>query len=82
MTKEEHEYIEIIFREQPKKTKIFEVVAKSNGIGLAVIKWYGAWRQYCLFPYNGTIFNHACLEFIRQFLLKENEIQKATRRTP
>lgn len=77
----ENKYIEIIFREKPAKTKIYEVVSKGNSGGLGVIKWYGAWRQYCFFPYTGTIFNKDCLKFIERFLVEENEIYKLGRKS-
>ena len=73
---EESKYIEIIFREKPAKTRIYEVVSKNHGMGLGLIKWYGAWRQYCFFPYEGTIFNKECLNFIENFLIKENDLYR------
>ena len=76
-----NEYIEIIFRErsQSGKTCIWEVVSKSSGNGLGLIKWYGAWRQYTFHPYEGTVWNDDCLGEVVKFLDKENDIHAALR---
>ena len=76
------EYIEIIFRERSEtgKTCIWEVIANSTGCGLGLIKWNGAWRQYTLFANEGTVWNHRCLNDIREFLINENDVHKSLRR--
>ena len=75
----ENKYIEIVHRENLEKTAIFEIISKSSGSGLGLIKWYGAWRQYTFQPYEGTIWNHECLECIRFTLIAFNECQKENR---
>jgi hypothetical protein len=32
---------------------------------LGTIAWYGAWRQFCLYPALGTVFNNGCLNDIQ-----------------
>lgn len=53
-----------------RKTREYFIVNKSQGVRLAVIKWYGAWRQYCFFPVPGaeTVWNASCLANIQAFL--------------
>jgi len=47
-----------------RKTIEYEVVSNSSGARLAILKWYGPWRQYCFFPMEGTIWNRGCLNDI------------------
>lgn len=58
------------FWEQPPtgKTKIFKVTNKENGSFLGMIKWYGAWRTYCFFVQDATIFEPTCLKDIASFI--------------
>ena len=75
-------YIEIIFRERSPsgKTCIWEIVSNSSGCGLGLIQWNGMWRQYVLYPNQGTMWSHECLDDVKAFLVKENEIHRATRK--
>lgn len=46
---------------------------------LGLIKWHPAWRQYCFFPYQNTIFNKGCMEDINDFitqLMDERKVKK------
>ncbi len=56
-----------------RKTPIYHIFNNKNNIEIATIKWYGAWRKYCLFSYEGTIWDNKCLTSIIDFL---NEINK------
>jgi len=75
------EYIEIgkyitAFDETPdnRKTKIYFLCNSRNElIHLGKIKWHGAWRQYCFFPEEDTLFNSDCLNDITDFLNKLNK---------
>ena len=64
---------------QPKrpgrKTREYFIMNKSQGVRLGVIKWYGAWRQYCFFPVASaeTVWNAGCLADIQDFLAKLKE---------
>lgn len=44
----------------------FPEVYATRGAYLGSLKWYGAWRQFCFFPAEGTIFNTGCLGTIRR----------------
>lgn len=50
------------------KTKRYDVVSKNHGTTLATIAWYGAWRQYVLYPQPSTIWNKGCLSDVAKFL--------------
>lgn len=70
------EYILFEEIEQKPKTKVIAVVNKKSGFRIGTIKWYGPWRQYCLFPDDATIFNKDCMEYIIDFintLMKERK---------
>lgn len=49
-------------------TRAWAVRSKKHGDELAVIKWYGAWRQYAVFPTTGTIWNRTCLDDLNDFI--------------
>ena len=61
----------LIFRELPnpgRKTKIVVVNSARSGKRLASIHWYGAWRQYTLWPEPDTIWNDGCLRDILEYM--------------
>ena len=67
------EYIEFQLAErQNPKTKIWSVIAKSDGFVLGTVSWYGPWRQYTFSPTKETTFNHHCLLRIKDFLTMMN----------
>jgi len=47
-----------------------------SGDCLALIKWYGSWRQYIVEPKQGTVFNEGCLSDIAAFLRDCNATQR------
>lgn len=44
-----------------RKTPIVNVLSRTSGELLGMIKWYGAWRQFCFYPEPTTIFNLGCM---------------------
>lgn len=56
-----------------KKTKTVSVLSIHHNQEIGKIKWYSAWRQYCFFPDNNTIWNKECLGEINEviFMLME-----------
>lgn len=46
------------------KTEIVEVLNLSME-KLGQIKWYGAWRRYCFYPDESTLFDSSCLAEIQ-----------------
>lgn len=52
-----------------RKTKIFHLCRKDNEfIFLGNIKWNGAWRKYCWYCDEETVFDSKCLKSIADFL--------------
>ncbi len=49
-----------------RKTRIVAVRNRRSGVGLGMIRWYAAWRQYCFYPAPDTIFNPTCLKRINE----------------
>jgi hypothetical protein len=64
-----------------KKTKVWAVVKKEDVTGdvrssLGHIKWFGAWRKYCFFPLEYTVFEWDCLRDIADFCQEETKKYK------
>ena len=57
-----------------RKTKVWQVVAKQNGMGVGVIRWFTSWRCYTFLPDSTTIFEEDCLRDIAEFV--ESETRK------
>jgi hypothetical protein len=77
MIENDTKYLEFIMVATTGKTEIWHVISKSQGQVLAVIKWYGAWRQYCFFPASNALFNSTCLDDIKSFLDRLNAKHRA-----
>ena len=45
---------------------------KSRG-ELGMVKWHGAWRQYCYFPTVQAVYSSGCLSDIADFLNQLNK---------
>jgi len=65
---------EIIY-ENP-KTNVYSVKNRKSESLLGFIKWYGAWRQYCFFPVNSTVYSSGCMKDINDFIEKITEERK------
>lgn len=79
--KTKYEYIHFDKMESPPraKTSYWMCVNNNYGTNLGIIKWYGGWRQYCFFPYDGMVFNTGCLADISHFigqLMDERKVDK------
>lgn len=62
-----------------RKTGVWQVVSQSSGDVLGIIKWYGAWRQYCFFPADATLYNTDCLAAITDRVETCNRWQRNVR---
>lgn len=62
------------------KTPILRIFSK-NGISsfLGEIKWYGAWRKFCFFPHDNTIWDNKCLNDLTEFLKNYNRKWKESK---
>ena len=63
-----------------RKTKIFSVRAKEDDTFIGLVKWFGAWRKYCFFPIENTVFEQDCLRDIAQFIEEETKRHKLKER--
>ncbi len=65
-----YEYIRItaLPAKPRRKTRVYEVGSLSSDTCLGVIKWHGAWRQYCFFPAAETLWSRGCLADVIDFL--------------
>jgi len=61
----------LTFKECPPtgKTKVFTVHSK-DGITLAVVRWFSAWRRYTFQPSSATVWDASCLREVMEFLEK------------
>ncbi len=64
------EYLTFVNAAQPlgHKTKVVEVRSKNTNDALGIIKWWPAWRQYCFFPEEGTVWSIQCMDDVRNFV--------------
>jgi hypothetical protein len=58
------------------KTQAWSVEHKDDGSFLGMIKWHGAWRQYCFFPSPHCVWSAGCLDDVVAFLGKQMEARR------
>lgn len=63
-----YKFIHFDLIEKKAKTFVVGCYNNSSGAKLGEVKWYPAWRQYCYFPTNGTIYSASCLDDISNFM--------------
>jgi len=66
-------------KEQGKKTNKWLVITKENRSIIGTIKWYGAWRKYCFFPKDKTVWEEDCLRDIANFIENETKTYKGNK---
>ena len=75
----------IDFFEQPpnpnRKTQVWLVANKDNGVRLGEIKWHGAWRGYAFFPDPGTLYEPTCLRDVADFIQQQNQARRSAAKT-
>lgn len=60
-----------------RKTSIYKLCnAKNELIHLGEIKYNGAWRKYCFYPIDDTVFDNKCLMDIVNFIDQLNYERK------
>jgi len=66
----DYEYITIeeYGRSDSGKTGRYEIRNKRSGDLLALVSWYGSWRQYTCNPQARTTYSAGCLRDIAQFM--------------
>ena len=55
-----------------RKTSILHIHS-NQGHYLGDIKWYGAWRKFCFYPIQETIWDNKCLSELLNFLEQYNK---------
>ena len=58
------------------KTNRWDVRSTHDGSLLALVRWYGPWRRYVVYPQAGALFDASCLRSITQFLETEMEVRR------
>lgn len=66
-------YVYFRVAEERETTKVWEVVSRSSGDVLGIVKWYGPWRRYSFLPSDKTLFDEICLTDIIEKLKGETE---------
>lgn len=80
MKAEEYIYFERVGGEMPDVlTEKWEVMNRSHGVAIGEIKWYGPWRQYAFFPYDGSTWNVDCLAYISEKIETLHRIRRNVR---
>ena len=60
-----------------KKTSVWQCVNNKSFDQLGRIKWYGPWRQYCVYTDGYVIFNKGCMEDINYFITQLMDERKS-----
>ena len=55
-----------------RKTPILHIHS-NEGYYLGDIKWYGAWRKFCFYPNQDTVWDNKCLSELLNFLEQYNK---------
>lgn len=78
----ESKYLEFPVMQTGAKTNKYYVMTKGSRQAIGVIKWFAAWRKYCFYPVNGTLFDPGCLTDIAAFIQERMEERKKVRKLP
>ena len=77
--KTEYQYIHFELVQLKPKTAVYGCLNNNSGDVLGVVQWYPAWRQYCYFPAEPTVYSLGCLRDIGCFVEQLNTEHKAQR---
>jgi hypothetical protein len=58
-----------------RKTDTWMVVRTAGGSALGEVRFYGAWRKYCFFPYPNSLYDPDCLKTIAEFCALQTILQ-------
>jgi len=66
----EYKYLYFVKLASNTKTSVWSCQNKSSGTKLGIVKWYGAWRQYCYCPSCNLlgVYSAGCLDDISDFI--------------
>ena len=68
-----YKYIHFVCVGDTGKTKRYSIRNNRTHTELAVIAWYGPWREYAVNTRDGMVFNKGCLDDISDFLRQLKE---------
>lgn len=68
--KTQYDYIHFEQVPAPGKTTRWECRNLRSGGVLGMVKWYGAWRQYCYFPSECAVYSAGCLRDVANFIVE------------
>lgn len=71
-----YEFINFEQIETKGKTTAWSCRNKHHGEELGVVKWYGAWRQYCYLPSCPAVYSKGCLEDVVSFIQQLMDLRK------
>ena len=71
---------EIVDLSKKLKTKRYLVLNEKFDEEIGLIKWYGAWRQYCFFSHHALVLHDGCAEELRNFLSQLKKERKEQKR--
>jgi hypothetical protein len=85
--KTEYQYIHFVKIADKPRTVVYECRNNRSSVVLGIIRWYGAWRQYCFEPscdaaaadFSSLVFNAGCLRDIIDFI---EQLPRAQRPKP
>jgi len=58
---------QLLTRPPDRKTDTWYVAPSTGGSVLGQVKFHGAWRKYCFFPSQETLYDPGCLRVIADF---------------
>lgn len=62
-----------------KRTETWDVYTVEGNFHLGIVKWYSAWRRYCFFAGQNTLYDPTCLREIAEFAEKATKDHKENR---
>ena len=68
-------YLEYEFIERKPRTEVYDVISKTDGGSLGIVKWYPPWRHYCFFI-GDKVWSDRCLADLSNFVKYLNEEHK------
>jgi len=71
-----NKWIKFVLIEEKPKTKVYSIQTIESDLEIGMIKWHPAWRKYCFFPDENTVWSTSCLYEISEFLVERNYVHK------
>lgn len=62
------------------KTRIWNIWSKTDDSLIGQIRWHGAWKRYCFFTGEASIFEQDCLRHISEFIVERTNEHRAMKK--